>query len=282
MFADLHLHSLYSDGTYSPEEVVSFARQNGLNVISLTDHDTVQGCLGATKACMRNGMEFIPGVELTAEIDDHEIHLLGYGMDTENARLQEALERFQGVRQDRVREMVARLNRLKVPLEEESVFTLANCLSPGRPHVARALVQKGLCKSVDEAFDRFLKRNRPAWVPKMKISAREAVELLHQAGGLAVLAHPGITSADHLIPALVEFGLDGIECFHTKHSTASSEYYIMLAEHHRVLVTGGSDCHGMSKGKPLIGTVKLPGVYLDSLRARVKELQSQCKPPDAD
>src|SRR5207237_3955547 len=154
--------------------------------------------------------------------------------------------------------MVTRLNNINVPLQAAAVFELANCRAPGRPHVARALVQAGLCASLDEAFERFLKKNRPAFVPKFKMSAADAIELIHQAGGVAVMAHPGLNHADGVIPGMVEAGLDGIECFHTKHSHGTAAHYLELAERFHLLVTGGSDCHGPNKGKPLIGTVKLP------------------------
>ncbi len=171
------------------------------------------------------------------------------------------------MRQNRIREMVARLNRMKVPLSADAVFALANCQAPGRPHVARALVAAGLCKNLDEAFERFLKKNRPAWVPKFKMSAGEAIELIHQAGGVAVLAHPGLNRTDQVIPGMVEAGLDGLECFHTKHSTSTSELYLELADRFHLLVTGGSDCHGLSKGKPLIGTVKLPCQHVEEAQS---------------
>jgi predicted metal-dependent phosphoesterase TrpH len=167
--------------------------------------------------------------------------------------------------------MVARLNGVKVPLTAEAVFALANCHSPGRPHVARALVKGGFCSSMDEAFERFLKKNRPAWVPKFKMSAADAIGLIHQVGGLAVMAHPGLNHADEVIPCMVEAGLDGIECFHTKHSPGTSQHYLTIAERFHLLVTGGSDCHGLSKGKPLIGTVKLPYEYVENLKGRAAE-----------
>src|ERR1051325_7205587 len=202
MFADLHLHSRYSDGTWSPEEIVSRAQRHGLGAISLTDHDTVEGCEATADACRTAQIEFISGAELTAEQQGNEIHILGYCVDIENPRLLVEIGKFQLVRQNRIREMVARLNELHVPIEAEAVFALANCRAPGRPHVARALVQAGLCRSLDEAFERFLKRNRPAWVPKFKMSAANAIELIHQAGGVAVMAHPGLNRADHVIPAM--------------------------------------------------------------------------------
>ena len=268
MFADLHLHTFFSDGTYSPEEMVSEARRTGLGAIALTDHDTVEGCARAATACAGVGIEFIAGTELTAEQNDHELHILGYYLDTSNQELLSEIGRFQEVRQNRIREMVTRLNEVDIPITEEAVFALANCHSPGRPHVARALVKAGLCGSLDEAFERFLKKNRPAWVPKFKMSAGDAIRLIHRAGGVAVMAHPGISHNDSVIPSMVEAGLDGLECFHTKHSTAISEHYMEMADQFKLLVTGGSDCHGMSKGKPLIGTIKVPYQHVEKLKER--------------
>ncbi len=269
MFADLHLHTNFSDGTYSPEELVAQAARNNLAAIALTDHDTVEGCERAAIACKAVEIEFIPGAELTAEQNENEIHILGYFLDTHNEKLLAEIAKFQAVRQQRIHEMVARLNELKVPLRVEDVIALANCRSPGRPHVARALVKAGFCSSLDEAFERFLKKNRPAFVPKAKISSQVAIELIHQANGLAVMAHPGLNRTDEVIPDLVEAGLDGIECFHTKHSTATSEHYLEIADKFNLLVTGGSDCHGTSKGKPLIGTVKLPYREVEKLKEAV-------------
>ncbi len=230
-------------------------------------------------AARRSGLEFIPAAELTAEFDGNELHLLGYFLDTHNPRLLREMARFQQVRQDRIREMVARLNRLNVPLRAEAVFALANCRSPGRPHVGRALVMGGFCATLDEAFERFLKKNRPAWVPKFKISALEAIGLIHQAGGLAVMAHPGLNRTDEIIPCLVSAGLDGLECFHTKHPPTTSTHYVRLAQEYRLAITGGSDCHGLSKGKPLIGTVKIPYQYVQLLKDRLPGNRSCSSPP---
>jgi predicted metal-dependent phosphoesterase TrpH len=265
-FADLHLHTLFSDGTFTPEELAQRGAQVGLVAMALTDHDTVEGCPRMAQACQSLGIEFIPGTELTAEFEGHEVHLLGYFLDVQQPKLLGEIKKFQAVRQDRIREMVARLNKMGVPLRAEAVFDLANCRSPGRPHVARALALEGLCGSMDEAFERFLKKGRPAWVAKYKISALDAIDLLHQAGGLAVLAHPGLNHCDQIIPHLAEVGLDGLECFHSKQSNTQSEYYLALAHRLELAVTGGSDCHGLSKGKPLIGGVKLPAVYLEKLK----------------
>lgn len=269
MFADLHLHTTFSDGTYSPEELTVEAQRCGLKWVALTDHDTVDGCARMAVACQAAGIEFIPASELTAEMNDHELHIIGYFLDVKNPRLLDELAKFQEVRQRRIYEMVARLNQAGVPLRAETVFALANCRAPGRPHVARALVKECLCGNLDEAFERFLKKGKPAWVAKFKISAPDAIDLIHHAGGLAVMAHPGLNRTDEVIPPLAEAGLDGLECFHTKHTPAMTEHYLRMAAAHKLLVTGGSDCHGLSKGKPLIGTVKVPSEYVERLRERV-------------
>jgi predicted metal-dependent phosphoesterase TrpH len=274
MFADLHLHTVFSDGTYTPEEMVFQASKHGLSALALTDHDTIEGCHRAAVACDGAHIEFIAGSELTAEQDGDELHVLGYFLDIENPRLLAETGKFQDVRQNRIREIVSRLNEVNVPITSDAVFALANCRSPGRPHVARALVKAGLCGSLDEAFERFLKKNRPAWVPKFKMCAADAIDLIHHAGGVAVMAHPGLTHCDEVIPGMVDAGLDGIECFHTKHSTAIAEHYLEIADRFNLLVTGGSDCHGMSKGKPLIGTIKLPYQHVEKLKAKVAERRS--------
>jgi predicted metal-dependent phosphoesterase TrpH len=270
-FADLHLHTQFSDGTFTPEELVERASKLGFAAIALTDHDTVEGCARAAAACAAAQLEFISGTELTAEHADTEVHILAYFVDIQNQVLLTRIAGFQAVRQNRIREMVAALNKLGIPLQAESVFALANCKSPGRPHVARALVKEKFVGNLDEAFERYLKKGRPAWVPKTKMSALESVELIHQAGGLAVMAHPGLNRTDDIIPHLVAAGLDGIECFHTKHSTAMAERYLEFAESYHLLVTGGSDCHGFSKKAPLIGTVKLPYEHVEKMKAKVAE-----------
>ena len=277
-FADLHLHTMFSDGTFTPEELVLRAQNVGLACIALTDHDSVEGCERAAAACANVKMEFISGTELTAEHDDTEVHVLGYFLDTKNKVVLDRMGKFQAVRQQRIYEMCAALNKLGIPLKAESVFALANCKSPGRPHVARALVKEKLISDLDVAFEKYLKKGRPAWVPKTKMSALESVELIHQAGGLAVMAHPGLNRTDDIIPDLVDAGLDGIECFHTKHSTVMSERYLEIAEKYNLLVTGGSDCHGFSKKQPLIGGVKLPYEHVEKMKeTRISRIGTKSK-----
>ncbi|MCS7089441.1 MAG: PHP domain-containing protein [Verrucomicrobiota bacterium] len=274
MFADLHLHTRFSDGTYEPAELAAKAHQLGFTCVAVTDHDTVEGCAPMARACEALGISFISGVELTAEFKGQEIHVLGYGFDPADPNLLNQIAQFQAIRQQRIRDMVARLNELNIPLAVERVFALANCRAPGRPHVARALVEAGVCRDVDEAFERFLKKHRPAWVPKRRITAEEAVALIHRAGGAAVLAHPGLYSVDPWLSDLVRAGLDGLECFHTKHSHMTTEYYLSLASRLGLVVTGGSDCHGENKGQPLLGSVRVGPELVGRLRDRIAYRQA--------
>lgn len=284
MFADLHLHTNFSDGTYTPEELAAQGKIHGLSAMALTDHDTVEGCARMAAACAIEGIEFIPGTELTAEQNGVEVHLLGFCLDLENKAFLKELSRFQDVRQNRIHEMTKKLNDLGVPLKAEKVFALANCRSPGRPHVARALVQEGFCATLDEAFERFLRNNRPGWVPKHKMSAETAISIIHMADGVAVMAHPGLNRTDDAIPEVVAAGLDGIECFHSKHSTSTANHYLQIADRYGLIITGGSDCHGLNKGKPLIGTVRIPYRHVEQLKqlaATKKSLRLAGQPPSS-
>jgi predicted metal-dependent phosphoesterase TrpH len=281
MFADLHLHTCFSDGTFTPDELAERGSRLGLVAMALTDHDTVEGCQRMSEACRARGIESTPGIELTAEREGNEVHFLGYFVDTQSSMLVEQTRKFQEVRQSRIYEMVALLNQLGFPLQAETVFALANCRAPGRPHVGRALVQEGFCANLDEAFERFLKKDRPAWVPKFKISAFEAINLIHSAGGLAVMAHPGLNRTDDFIPTLAQHGMDGIECYHSKHTPTATARYLQIAAQYGLLVTGGSDCHGYSKGKPLLGTAKVPAVRWQKLKEAWENRQPKPAPAPA-
>jgi predicted metal-dependent phosphoesterase TrpH len=266
--ADLHLHTRYSDGTFTPEELAENARREGLSAIALTDHDTVDGCAEAADACRARGIEFIPGAEITAEIGGQEVHVLAYWIDTQSALLQQRFAEFQSIRTGRIHGMVRQLNERGVALTAESVFEIAQCKAPGRPHVARALVSGGFCSDFDDAFERYLKKGRPGWVPKPMVPASAAVELIHACGGVAVLAHPALYRADRLVTEAARAGIDGVECWHTKHNPEASRRYQKFAQDLNLVATGGSDCHGNSKGQPLIGRIRLPYAQVEQLRAR--------------
>lgn len=268
MTADLHLHSHFSDGTFSPEEIAERAAAQGLGALALTDHDSVEGCARMEAACLKLGIQFVPGAELTAEHGRQEVHVLAYWLDLSSQALVSRLAGFQAVRTNRIRDMVHKLNRHGIAITADAVFAIANCRSPGRPHVARALVAAGACKDYDDAFEKFLKKGRPGFAPKARMPAAEAIELIHHAGGLAVLAHPGLYHADHVIAEIASDGLDGLECWHTRHTAEGSEAYRRLADSLGLAATGGSDCHGMAKGQPLLGRVHLPEAEFRGLERR--------------
>ncbi len=280
MFADLHLHTRYSDGTYTPAELVAAARNAGLSEIALTDHDTLDGCDEVAELAAEAGIGFVPGTEITAGLDGRELHILGYFVDAEHPELAQELRAAQDIRRKRVKDMVARLNAREIPLSVEGVLEAANCSAPGRPHVARALVAGGFCANLDEAFDRFLKKDKPGWVPKRKMSAARAIHLIHTAGGVAVMAHPGLNHDDRMIFRLARMGMDGLECHHPKHGPAAVARYEAMARELGLLITGGSDCHGMSKSRPTIGTVKIPSAFVDAIRAKVAG-RDGCLPPES-
>ena len=262
MFGDLHLHTYHSDGTFTPEELVERAVGAGLHTIALTDHDTLDGCAEAKRAAESRGLGFVMGTELTAEESGVEIHVLGYFLDPDNRALIETTSRLQDARVNRIHEMCARLTAHGAPLDPELVFEVARCRAPGRPHVARAMVRERVCESLDDAFSNFLQKDGPGWAPKYRISLEEAIALIHGAGGLAVFAHPALSRRDDLVPRLAEMGLDGLECYHSKHRGVDAKRYTRLAKEYDLLITGGSDCHGFSRRTPLIGSVKLHGSHL--------------------
>jgi len=278
-YIDLHLHTHFSDGVFTPEQVAEEAQQMELAAIALTDHDTIEGCPSFAKACADRGIEFVPGTELSADIQGHEMHLLGYFLDTKNEELIRETTRYQQNRTNRVHDLIRQLNSIGVPLSAEQVFALAKCKAPGRPHVAQALVKHGFCSTMDEAFARYLRKSAPGWVPKVNANFEEGIRLIHQAGGLAVMAHPGLNKIDHLIPDMVRAGLDGIECWHSRHPRSTAKRYREMAARLGLLISGGSDCHGPSRGRhPLIGTVRVPYNILDEMKRRLPRQTAALQP----
>jgi len=264
-YADLHLHTSFSDGTFSPERVVMEANHSGLSTIAITDHDILDGIEPALSAGEQYGVEVIPGVELSSRSDGPEIHILGYYMDWQDTSFCQQLQEFRGARRIRAMEIVDKLNQLGMDVEYDDVLKRADLIAVGRPHVANVLVEKGYVNSVSEAFYRFLGDNGPAYVPKKRLSPAEAIAIILDAGGVPVLAHPGMLQQG-IVPELVSLGLMGLEAFHPSHNTQISDYYCDLAAKYGILVTGGSDCHGNAKGAMTMGNIRLPYEYVDILK----------------
>lgn len=242
--ADLHLHTTCSDGRLAPAALVRLARRHGLAVIAVTDHDTLAGVAEAMAAGHAEGVEVLPGVELSVTVDAREVHLLGYGFDPDDEALLARLAQFRAARRDRGAAIVRRLQALGLPLHLDDVAAHVQGAVLARPHVAAALVARGFATSYADAFERFLRDGGPAHVPKPALSAAEALRLLHEAGGVGVLAHPGMNFPAGAFEALLAAGLDGVETVHPSHSVFLVRYYRALARRHGLLETGGSDYHG--------------------------------------
>lgn len=249
MQADLHVHTTASDGTDSPEEVVAQAAAMGLGALAIADHDTLDGIQPAVEEGRRRGLEVLPAIEMGTEHHGQEIHMLGYMIDVTSQKLQGELEFFRRTRLERVTRMVQRLNILGFPITLQRVLEIAGPGSVGRPHIARAMVETGQVESLEEAFDLYIGEGRPGFEPRFKCSPAQAVRLIRLAGGVAVLAHPGLAEADDLIPALIPEGLQGIEVYHPGHIPGVVEHYLKLCKRYGLLATGGSDYHGMESKK---------------------------------
>jgi predicted metal-dependent phosphoesterase TrpH len=256
---DLHLHSTCSDGTLSPAELVKEALRRGLAVISITDHDTLEGIAPALQAASGTGLRVISGIELNTDYKGQEVHILGYGIEAEAAALREALEKMQAGRRRRNQAIVERLRRLGMALEMKQVEEISQGKIVARPHIARAMVKAGYVGSIQEAFDRFLQKGAPAFVERESLTPQQACRALLESNGLPVLAHPMKTDYEPLIQELLPFGLRGIEVYHPDQSPQQRRKLRNLAEKHGLLVTGGSDSHGPDSGRPVeMGSVDIP------------------------
>lgn len=238
------MHTHCSDGTLAPAELVRKAAEAGLRAIAITDHDTVEGFAEACEAGAEHGIEVFSGVELSTETEGKEIHLLGYGFDPASEPLQRMLRGLEKDREERARAMVDRLRELGVAISYQAVRARAKGRAIGRPHVAEVLVAKGCVSSFQEAFEKYLRDDGPAYVAKNAPSTAEALARLHEVGGIGVLAHPGQWTSEELVRRLVEQGLDGIEVFHPSHPRWLMSYYEQTAQRFSLIETGGSDYHG--------------------------------------
>ena len=268
---DLHLHTSASDGKLAPPELVARAAAAGLSTISVTDHDTTGGLAGARVAVVAHGIRLIEGIEITAVEDGRDTHVLGYFFDPSNDGLRSFLERQRADRIRRISEMSERLAALGVPIDPEPLIArgLEEGRSVGRPHVAAALVERGYVQSWDEAFDRYLEKGRPAFVPRRGASAADVIRVIHDAGGVASLAHPGLSRIDALIPALASAGLDALEVSHSQHDPETEARYRTMAAELSLATTAGSDFHGDAIHSPCaLGRITMTADEVAALEGR--------------
>ncbi|MEW5895107.1 MAG: PHP domain-containing protein [Candidatus Omnitrophota bacterium] len=272
--ADLHIHSSFSDGSDSPEQVVEIAIGKELGCIALSDHDTVDGLEPAWAAGREKGIEVLSGVELSTYLNGADIHILGYCFDIYHPRLTERLQFFCQVRLERVKKIVAKLNQMGIPIKEEEVLSLAPFGAVGRLHVARALLKAGYVQQIEEAFDRFIAEGRSAYFPKSEQTPFEAINLIHAAGGVAVMAHPMVTMRDELISSFVKEGLDGLEVCYPNTPPRLTEFYARLADKHGLIKTGGSDAHGRFRDYSPIGIVRVDYSVVEQLKQKALKYKS--------
>ena len=255
---DLHIHSTASDGTLSPEEILCLAQKLHLAAIAITDHDTLKGVQDIHSVMTAAPVQFLSGIEISAAAPPSlqisgSLHILGYGIRLDDPALNSSLEALQHARENRNPLIIRRLNDLGLDISIEDVIRISGDSQIGRPHIARVMVQKGLATSINEAFDRYLGFQKPAYVEKFRLTCEKAIEVISGAGGLPVLAHPFLLKMSDnekleiLITALKEMGLEGIEAYYPEHSPEYTAYCSMLARKHHLIVTGGTDFHGDAK-----------------------------------
>lgn len=267
---DLQVHSTASDGALAPADVVRHAHSIGLVAIALTDHDTLAGLPEAQETAAPLGLRIIPGVELSTDWHGRELHLLGLHV-RETTWLEDRLRDIRDARRERAALIVERLVALGVSITMDDVLAQTHGASLGRPHIARAMMARGYVSDLRHAFDKYLGAGKPAFVEKEKLDAAAAIALLHQAGALAVWAHPGRLGTQDLVKPLAKAGLDGLEVLHPGHSPDDRARLFMLAERHALLLSGGSDWHGQFDGPRQLGNQQVPLAWLAAQDRRVAE-----------
>ena len=274
MKADLHLHTTASDGRFSPEEIVHLAARQGLKIIAITDHDSVDGVRPALAAARDfPSLKVIPGVEISTDIPHGEVHVLGYFMDYADREFKAALERLRNSRRERAQRMVAKLRDMGIHIKWERVEELAGGGSFGRPHIAQAMFERGYVSSFQEAFTKYIGRDGPAYVEREKMTPAEVVGLIVKAGGLAVLAHPAnIDRLEGLLLELERAGLVGIEAYYNGYAPEVVQGLVSIANKHRLIPCGGSDYHGLGgDAETMIGGVEVPSGSVKRLLALAEQ-----------
>jgi len=278
---DLHIHSTFSDGTFSPEEIIELGKKLSMKTMAITDHDCIDGVKPGIKAAKKEGINFIPAVEIGSFAGERSIDLLGYFIDPDCQPLIEKLENYRKGRGERIPKIIARLNELGIHIPENIISEISSSGTLGRPHVAIALTKAGVTKNLDDAFHRFLAKGKPAYVARVKMTTSQTIQLIKDSGGFAVWAHPALPDCDSniekLLVQLIDEGLQGLEVMYPynkvsrktpiteKENEKIEDDLIYFADKYKLIKTGGSDFHGENKPNVSLGEVIIPEKWIENI-----------------
>lgn len=252
--ADLHIHTTFSDGSLTPNEIVKWASKKKVHAIAITDHDTVEGIKATIESAILYDIITIAGIEISCTMEEEEVHILGYFIDYEDNNLLNMTKLLKESRESRGEKIIEKLNYLGFEISLEDVYDISGTGVIGRPHIAKAMIKKEYVNTIEEAFEKYLNRNKPAYVERYKLSIEDGINLIHRAGGVAVIAHPGLVKSKKVIYEAIRLNVDGIEAIHSKHSEQDVIKYSEIGNKYNLIITGGSDFHGnYNNNVPVLG-----------------------------
>ncbi len=277
-YADLHLHTVYSDGEYTPQSIVQKALSENFRAIAITDHDTVDGVASVIQEAGEL-LEVIPGIELSAGVQcsqendnlSEETHIVGLFIDYKNPEFWEILKGLSLGRKDRMNDMLTKLGEMGMPITMQEIEKFKTKDVVGRLHLAQAMVEKGYVKNTNEAFDKFIGDDKPAYANRSRLSSKRAISLIKEIGGIPIIAHPHLLKNDSIVFQLIEEGIEGIEIYFADNGAKPLSKYTEIAKQHNLLISGGSDCHGLSKGKTLLGKAKVPYQAIEAMKEWIEK-----------
>ena len=255
MLVDFHMHSIFSDGVETPKDLLQHAIDCNVSMMALTDHDEIDG-IQALRAAQKKldpneSIKIVNGCEFSADYKDKSIHILGYCFDENNKDLIDFITFFKGKREERIDEIIRRCNNEGYYItKEELIKQFPDTKAYGRPHIGKLLIDGGYAKDINDVFKGILRKDSPCYVPKVKVEVPYIIDIIHKAGGLAVMAHPKLVTSDEYVLEMLDYNFDGIEVYHSKHNDDDVERYKALAKDYNLFITGGSDYHGIPEKKP--------------------------------
>jgi hypothetical protein len=268
---DLHLHTSYSDGVFSPRELLEMLQQYDYDLVAITDHDTIDGCLVGLKLAPHYDIRMISGVEISTDVQGRDVHILSYGFDTNNKPFRKLLQEIEKGRMSRAHKIVKLLAKQGMKLDFKEVINLTGKFNlVGRPHIARALIDAGHCHDIREVFDNYIGEGQSCYIPKRAPTAPQVLEAISKAGGISVLAHPYIYHDDEMIETLISQGLEGLEVYYSRHTPEETQRYETMAEHYGLIMTGGSDFHGHGSDMNFFGFFSAPAKVAEKMEHLIK------------